>query len=89
MDGYKFHKQIDGVNFFAPSKTKHKKYDAYVGTKRIPFGDNRYEHFHDKIGYYSSLNHGDEKRRQSYAARHFEDNLNSYSPGYFSMYYLW
>jgi len=82
-------KTLDGVLFVAPSTRKNKKYDAYVAGKKYSFGDTRYQHFHDKIGYYSDLDHLDSSRRASYISRHQNDNLSSYSPGYFSMYYLW
>jgi len=41
---------------FVKSNTKYKKYDAIVRNKkddssfRVPFGDNRYEHYKDKTG---------------------------------------
>lgn len=86
---YKFHKQLDGVNFYAPSTNKNKKYDAYVNNKKYSFGDRRYDQFYDKIGFYSDLNHYDKKRRDNYISRHKNDKLNEYSNGYFSMFYLW
>ena len=50
-----------------------KKYDVYVmknGSKRkISFGDSSMEQFKDKIGDYSSKNHGDPLRRKSFLAR--------------------
>lgn len=83
---------------FVKSNTKFKKYDAIIKNKqndrsyRIPFGDNRYQHYKDKtgLGLYSHLNHLDTKRQKLYVARHqhFIKN-NYYSPGYFSMKYLW
>ena len=86
---YRFHKIIDGLHFFAPSTVKNKKYDVYVGNKKISFGDIRYEQYYDKIGYYKDINHSDETRRRLYRQRHANDKLNEYSPGYFSYYYLW
>jgi hypothetical protein len=86
---YSFHKKLDGVDFYAPSTMKYKKYDAYVDGKKYSFGDIRYEQFRDKIGYYSNLNHNNKLRRVQYVNRHKNDRLNEYSPGYFSMYYLW
>ena len=60
------------------SKAKNKKYSVYVmknGKKRlIHFGDKRYQHFKDKLGKYSSLNHGDKERRKRYYARHGKTN---------------
>lgn len=82
---------------FRKSKRKNKKYDAILKNmktnrlKYIPFGDNRYEHYEDKTGLelYNNKNHYDKKRRENYRKRHRNDNLNKYSPGYFSYYYLW
>ena len=75
----------------APSNTQYKKYDVYSSDdkKLFSFGDTRYQQFKDKLGYYSSKDHNDEKRRDSYRKRHAGDNLNSLSPGYMSYYYLW
>ena len=58
-----------------PSKAKNKKYSVYVkngkgGKKLIHFGDSRYPQYRDKLGHYKSKDHGDEKRRKSYLARH-------------------
>ena len=57
------------------SKAKNKKYSVYVkGTtgnpRLIHFGDNRYGHFKDKIGDWSSLDHGDKQRKKNYYSRH-------------------
>jgi len=83
---------------FVKSNTKYKKYDAIVRNKkddssfRVPFGDNRYEHYKDKtgLGLYSNLNHLDNSRRRNYVRRHTHYIKEGYySPGYFSMKYLW
>jgi len=83
---------------FVKSNTKYKKYDAIVKNKkndrvyRIPFGDNRYKHYKDKTGLklYSHLNHLDKSRQKAYSARHTHYIKDGYySPGYFSMKYLW
>jgi len=83
---------------FEKSKTKNKKYDAILKNKenkklmRVPFGDNRYEHFKDKtgLGLYSHFNHLDKSRQKNYIARHSVYIKEGYfSPGYFSMKYLW
>jgi hypothetical protein len=72
-----------------------KKYNALIYDdsgnliKKIPFGDKRYHQFHDKIGLYKNLDHHDDKRRLNYQKRHKNDKLNEFSPGYFSMNYLW
>ena len=79
------------------SKTKNKKYDALLQSPKdkiiiVPFGDKRYENYHDLTGLnlYSKLLHGDKKRRKLYRARHQKDlKANYYSPGYFSYHILW
>ena len=80
---------------FQKSTRKNKKYDAILENKttnkkvKIPFGDNRYHQYFDKLGLYSSLNHGDKERRRLYIARHSKDINKAYSASYFSLKYLW
>jgi hypothetical protein len=83
---------------FETSKTKNKKYDAILQNKstgklvKIPFGDNRYQHFKDStgVGLYSNKDNGDLKRRQLYRQRHQKDlKKGYYSPGFMSFYFLW
>ena len=80
------------------SKTKYKKYDAILEQKKtgklkyVPFGDKRYENFHDLTGLnlYPHLLHGDKNRRRLYRARHKKDlKKGYYSPGYFSYFVIW
>ena len=56
------------------STAKNKKYSVYVmkdgKVKKINFGDSRYGQYKDKIGEWSSLDHGDKKRRKAYYDRH-------------------
>ena len=72
-----------------------KKYNAILKnkksgeTKRVPFGDKRYEQYKDLIGEYSQLDHGDKKRREQYRKRHRGENKDKFSSGYFAMKYLW
>lgn len=93
---YKFNKNMTvlghKIRVSAPSKTQYKKYDVRdreTNKKLFSFGDNRYQHYFDKLGYYSNLNHNDKKRRDAYRARHKNDKLNELSAGYFSWHYLW
>jgi len=87
---------------FEKSKRKHKKYDAMLKNKktkkivRVPFGGKHsngvpYQQYRDStgLGLYSHLDHGDSHRRANYRKRHKNDNLDSYSPGYFAMRFLW
>ena len=76
------------------SKRKYKKYSVYVlkdGKRRlIHFGDTRYQHFKDRIGHYSHLDHNDKKRRENYYKRHKEKNIKDKSrPKYWSHKILW
>jgi hypothetical protein len=71
-----------------PSKRKNKKYDVFKDNKYLlSFGDNRYEHYKDKIGHYKDLNHNDEKRKELYYKRH--GKANKYSAKWFSHKFLW
>ena len=82
---------------FEKSKRAGKKYDAVLRNKktkrevRVPFGSITYQQYSDNtgLGLYSNKNHNDKKRRALYRARHKNDNLNDYSPGYFSWRFLW
>ena len=75
------------------SKAKYKKYSVYVkGNKGKPklihFGDNRYQHFKDKIGDYSHLDHGDPQRKKNYYSRHGKATSKD-SAKYWSHKILW
>lgn len=75
-----------------PSESKNKKYSVYVmkdgKRKIIHFGDTRYEHYRDILGYYSELNHYDKDRRKRYYSRHGE-STDKTSPKYWSHRILW
>ena len=84
------------------SSSKNKKYSVYVkdnndNKKLIHFGDKRYQHYEDKIGFYSNLNHYDKERRRLYLKRSKKitdknDNLtykNKNSSNYWSIKFLW
>lgn len=74
---------------FKESRRKNKKYDVFLNeTYVLSFGDKRYQHYFDKIGFYSHLNHNDNTRRYNYYRRFGIDSI----PGtakYFSHHYLW
>lgn len=74
-----------------PSRREFKKYDVFKNEKYITsFGDIRYEHYYDKFGFYSKLNHLDKDRRRSYRQRHANDNIDDPEyAGYWSWKYLW
>ena len=76
-----------------PSPKMNKKYavlvaDAAGKRTTIHFGDTRYQHYRDVLGYYKSLDHYDKKRRQNYYARHGpSDDITS--PKFWSHRILW
>lgn len=73
------------------STRKNKKYDVYKDDKYITsFGDKRYQHYKDLIGYYKNLDHNDKKRRDNYRSRHKNDNIdNPNYAGYWAYHFLW
>jgi hypothetical protein len=78
--------KIDNFDF-QKSTRKNKKYMVEVNNKTIHFGDNRYQHYKDKIGLYSMLDHKDKERRRRYYARH--GKADKHSAKWFSHKYLW
>ena len=54
---------------YVKSPRKNKKLRTVVNGVNVDFGDVRYQHFKDKTGIWSSLDHGDEKRRKKYLTR--------------------
>lgn len=66
---------MDAKELYKPFKSlaKNKKYSVYVKkdnkTRLIHFGDSNAEHYFDKLGIYSDLNHNDSSRRKNYLAR--------------------
>ena len=74
---------------FRKSTRKNKKYDVfYKGKYLVSFGDNRYQHYEDKIGAYSHLDHKDDLRRYRYYKR-FGSDAEEGTAKYFSHRYLW
>jgi hypothetical protein len=59
---------VSGFNYELSDK-KGKKLMTVVNGKKIHFGAAGYQHYFDRTGLLSSLNHLDEKRRQSYLKR--------------------
>ena len=83
---------------FEKALRKNKMYNGVLERKtdkkivRVPFGDNRYQNYHDLTGLnlYPHLIHGDDKRRRLYKIRHQKDIKDGYySAGYFSYFFLW
>ena len=81
-----------GYDIFISDKPNKKYYAVVKGKKRdkkVYFGDTNYEHYFDKLGHYSRLNHNDPKRRQHYKNRHEKDRHVVASAGWFADNILW
>jgi hypothetical protein len=56
----------------------------------VHFGDKRYNHYKDQIGYYKSLDTNDLKQRERYRKRHAKDNIHDPKrPGFWAYNFLW
>lgn len=58
-------------------------------TKKVPFGSISYQHFKDKLGAYSSLDHNDPERRRRFLIRHAQNTGYKFSSAWFSKKFLW
>ena len=67
-----------GQYVYEKSNRKNKKLMTKVEvdgkTKTIHFGDSRYQHYKDKTGIWSKLDHNDKVRRKNYHMRHGDSN---------------
>jgi hypothetical protein len=75
-----------------PSTRKNKKYDVFKNGDYITsFGDLRYQHFKDRFGYYSHLDHNDEERAERYRkrAKALAPIANPYKANFWAYWYLW
>lgn len=100
VKGYRI--KVDGKDFLIIRSThKNKKYDVFT-TAQIDdehtiqkyitsFGDSRYEHYKDKLGEFSNLDHHDKKRRASYKKRsEGMGNLDDpYKANFWAYHILW
>lgn len=93
-----FHKTEWGVIKIYPSDSKYKKYSTVLKnnetgkTRLLHWGDSRYPQYKDTTGFqtYTHLDHLDNDRKKRYIKRHRHFIKEGYfSPGYFSMKYLW
>jgi len=91
-----FKKTIKGYSIVLPTRpsNRYKKYEVYKdGNYITAFGDVRYNHYKDRIGYYKQLDTLDKDRRRLYRLRHakdkgvVEDNPNF--SGWWSWKFLW
>jgi hypothetical protein len=84
---------IDGYDV-KKSTRENKKYDVFKDGKFIvSFGASGMQHYKDKIGLWSNLDHNDEDRLKSFRNRFkklYEMNKNNKSSGiYWSWRFLW
>jgi hypothetical protein len=70
------------------SDKPNKKYYALVKNKKIYFGDSKYQHYKDKLGFYKYLDHNDKDRKKRYYLRHPKDYPKG-SADWFSKKILW
>lgn len=61
-------KTIDNFTYYKSTRPS-KKLMVKVGNKWIHFGQRNAQHYEDKTGIWSKLNHYDKKRRDSYMKR--------------------
>ena len=73
------------------STRANKKYDVYKdGKYLLSFGDLRYQHYRDKLGRFTELDHNDKERREKFRKRFGgKDFSNPDKALYWSWYYLW
>ena len=80
--------KFKGYEVFKSDKPE-KKYFAIVRGKKVYFGDTAYEHFFDKLGIWSSLNHNDPERRRLYLARTASQKKIPGTAAWFAREVLW
>jgi hypothetical protein len=81
----------EGYNIYVSTR-KGKKYDVYKDNKYVcSFGARDMEHYKDRLGYYSHLDHNDPVRRQAFKNRFRRlISRNDKSSGiYWADKYLW
>lgn len=76
------------------NNAKH-KYIAVMKNKRtgklrkVYFGDVNYQHYHDKLGHYSNLDHFDKERRRRFLKRTAKNASHKFSSAWWSALILW
>ena len=91
-----FQRKIRGYLIVLPTRpsNRFKKYEVYKdGSYITAFGDVRYNHYRDRIGYYNNMDTLNRERRRLYRIRHAKDKgvvqNNPNFSGYWSWNYLW
>ena len=90
--------QWNGYRIFVSDKHPKKYYalipsavnaNATVRTRKVYFGDVRYEHYKDKLGHYKDLDHNSTKRREMYKKRMEKNRHAVGTAGWFADQLLW
>lgn len=82
------------VDSIVVASDKH-KYVAVLAHKttgqlrQVPFGDTNYQHYKDKLGHYSHLDHLDKERRRRFWLRHGRNAQHKFSSAWWSAKMLW
>lgn len=66
-----------------------KKYYALVNGRKVYFGDAAYQHYHDKLGHWKHLDHGDKRRRDNYLKRTASQKKEAGTAAWFASEVLW
>ena len=89
---------IDNQKLIFKKGPKNKKYSVlFPDGKIVTFGDKRYQHYRDRIGLWSNLDHNNKTRRENYRKRHEAVKLKDgriaknvkFTPAWFSWNFLW
>lgn len=72
-----------------PTAVLRPRKEGSVRTKKVYFGDIRYEHYKDKLGYYKDLDHNNNERRRLFKKRMEKNRHKKESPGWFADQILW
>ena len=91
--------QGDKLEFQKANPKTKKKYEVAITFKDHPskkpktvrFGSIEHEHYKDRIGFFSHLDHNDDQRRKLFYTRFkgLMKKSKKYSPMYFSAKFLW
>lgn len=80
---------FSGYDIFISDRFPKKYFAQKDNGKKIYFGDIRYQHYKDKMGYYFVLDHKDPERRRLFKLRHENTRKIKYSPSWFADKILW
>jgi len=79
---------FEGVPIYISDKPD-KKYYALRENRKIYFGSSKHEHYYDKLGHYSHLDHLDPQRRKAFKDRFENIRHKVGTAAYYSDQLLW